>query len=102
MEGREREGVAERQVEEVEGAEFLPDLCHGLELSEDPGDQLEGRDIGLVRGLGLVVGVPGKGEAGHAEALLVGCVIVERITLGNGRHADDGVVFFKRRHFAEF
>lgn len=77
---------------EVEVREELLGFSQVLGLAEEPGDKLKLGDVVLIFDGGEVLGVAGEVETGDGEAVFVDGVVVERVVISDGRHADDGVV----------
>ena len=70
-------------------------------MGQNPGDEFKLGDIFLSLAGGGIGGIANKIEPGHAKTFLIDGIIVEGVTIGHIRHADDGVVFVHVAGMAE-
>lgn len=70
-------------------------------MGQNPGDEFKLGDIFLSLAGGGIGGIANKIEPGHAKTFLIDGIIVEGVTIGHIRHADDGVVFVHAAGMAE-
>ena len=93
VEWRQGQLAAERDIYQMGGVDEPARVLHGAALSEDPVDQLKRGDIGPA-GI-LILRIPGvvrKIQGGHTEPLFVACFCIERISVHDCSHADDGIM----------
>lgn len=67
-------------------------MAYGRARAENVRDKLERRHVVLAAARRAIFGVAHKVQARHAQPALVDCVVVERVVVGDARHADYGVV----------
>ena len=101
VELRSRKLRAERSGRKDHAGKCGSCFFQGSTGSENPWNEFKLRDIGLsIRG-GGISSISDKVQSGHAKALLIDRVVVERILIRNVSHAENGIVLLKRREMAE-
>ena len=92
VELRGREVGAERRADQVQLCQRRPCLRETGAAAQQPRDEFKLRHVALARTRRCIRRVADEVQPGHAEALLVHRVVVERIAVRDAGRADDGIV----------
>ena len=92
VELRGREVGAERRADQIQLRQRGPRLRKIGAAAQQPRDEFKLRHVALARTRRCIRRVADEVQPGHAEALLVDRIVVERIAVCDAGHADDGIV----------
>ena len=92
VELRGREVGAERRADQIQLGQRGPRLCESGAAAQQPRNEFKLRHVALARTRRCIRRVADEVQPGHAEALFVDRVVVERIAVCDAGRADDGIV----------
>jgi len=101
MQRRERQFPIERNRSEVHARQKRARLRYAGALSEQPGNQLVGRDVIPPLGFRHVMGIAGEIQCSDRQSGFVGCIVIEWIAVHDRRHADHRQMGAQRRYAFE-